>query len=910
MAKPLSLAEIRKRSVVFVRDWRDEPGAEKQQAHQFVADLLKVYGLSESKAALYEKRARRSSTGGGGYIDALVPGLCAIEMKSKGVDLEAAEQQALDYLDDLSDAEMPRWVITSDFATIRLLELTADGADATTFTLEQLPERCDALAFLAGYQQRTFGSREQEQASVRAAKLMGSLYESLEASGYDDHEASVFLVRTLFALYADDSGVWERDLFYEFVETRTAEDGSDLGAQLSVLFQALNRESSKRQTTLDALVQRFPYVNGDLFGESVSIPSFDSEMRQKLLEACAFNWSKISPAVFGSLFQSVKDKTARRELGEHYTTRTNILKTIDPLFMDELRARTVDAHHDVRALKRLRADLAKLRVFDPACGCGNFLVVAYAELRALDLQILERLQQLGDTSETLFFVTANLPVTLDHFVGLELEEWPARIAATALHLVDHQANLAMELSLGAAPEPLPLNKVDSIHVADALDTDWRTILTPSNDVRIVGNPPFLGHATRSPAQARQLRDVWGRNDIGRLDYVTAWFKKAIDYFANVDGGRFALVSTNSIVQGEPVPALFGPIFDAGWRLRFAHRTFAWSSEAANAAAVHCVITGFDKQEKTPARLFSYPTAKGEATETPAKTINAYLVDAPRVLIEQRRQPLSPELPVCTFGNMARDGGGLIVEAAEHEAFAIDPVAAKYLRPFIGARELLHDLPRWCLWMVDLAPNDVAASPLLKERLERVRATRVQSKAASTAAMAATPHLFGQRSQPDVPYLVIPKTSSETRPYLPTKQASPDIIASDLVFTAKDPDGFLFGIISSAMFLTWQKTVGGALESRLRFSNTIVWNNLPLPTPNAKTRAAVIAAGQSVLVARELHPERSLAEHYNPLAMDPALVKAHAALDRVVDRAFGSRKALHTEQERQAVLFSRYADLTA
>lgn len=910
MAKPLSLAEIRKRSVAFVRDWREEPGAEKQQAHQFVADLLKVYGLSESKAALYEKRARRSSTGRGGYIDALVPGLCAIEMKSKGADLEAAEQQALDYLDDLSEAEMPRWVITSDFATIRLLELSPDGADATTYTLEQLPERCDALAFLAGYQQRTFGSREQEQASVKAAKLMGSLYESLEASGYDDHEASVFLVRTLFALYADDAGVWERDLFYEFVETRTAEDGSDLGAQLSVLFQALNRESAKRQRTLDPLVQRFPYVNGDLFGESVSIPSFDSEMRDKLLGACAFNWSKISPAVFGSLFQSVKDKAARRELGEHYTTRTNILKTINPLFMDELRERAVEAHHDVKKLKKLRDDLAKVRVFDPACGCGNFLVVAYAEMRALDLQILERLQQLGDSSETLFFVTANLKVTLDHFVGLELEEWPARIAATALHLVDHQANLAMELSLGAAPEPLPLNKVNSIHVADALETDWRTVLVPSDDVRIVGNPPFLGHATRSPTQAQQLREVWGRQDIGRLDYVTAWFKKAVDYFAGIEGGRFALVSTNSIVQGEPVPALFGPIFQAGWRLRFAHRTFAWSSEAANAAAVHCVITGFDKDNRPPARLFSYPNIKGEPTEAPAKSINAYLVDAPNVLIEQRRQPLSPELPACTFGNMARDGGGLIVEAAEHDAFAADPVAAKYLRPFVGARELLHDLPRWCLWMVDLDPNDVTTSPLLKERLEFVRATRAQSRAASTAAMAATPHLFGQRSQPSVPYLGIPRHVSETRPYFSVKRLPPSVICGDANFTAPDPDGFLFGVISSSMFMTWLRTVGGKLKSDLRFSNTIVWNTLPLPAPSAKTRAAVIEAGQDVLAARALHPQRSLADHYNPLAMDPALLKAHAGLDRVVDKAFGSRKALHAEQERQAVLFSRYADLTA
>lgn len=337
MAKALSLNEIRRRAAQFVVEWRDEPGDERQQAQSFIRDLLRVFGITSTKAALYEKRAKRSSTGHRGYIDALVPGLCAIEMKSAGKDLEVAERQALDYIDDLTDVETPRWVISSDFTQFRILDLKApDGADTRTFTLEELPANSDLLAFLAGYQTSPFGNQQQEEASVKAAQIMADLYEALSDSGYDDHDASVFLVRVLFCLYADDAGVWgERDQFYEFLEQRTSEDGSDLGPQLSMLFQAMNRETGKRQRNLDESIARFPYVNGGIFAEPASIPSFDSSMRELLLQACAFNWSAISPAIFGSLFQAVKDAQARRELGEHYTTETNILKTIQPLFLDD-----------------------------------------------------------------------------------------------------------------------------------------------------------------------------------------------------------------------------------------------------------------------------------------------------------------------------------------------------------------------------------------------------------------------------------------------------------------------------------------------------------------------------------------------------------------------------------------------
>lgn len=912
MEKSLSLNEIRTRAAQFVLDWRDAKGDEKQEDQTFIRELLQVFGVSETRAALYQKRVQRSSTGNRGYIDALIPGLVLIEMKSRGKNLGLAEIQALDYIQHLEEAEVPRYVLTSDFKRFRLLDLRGQkGNDTAEFLLEALPKNIETLGFLAGYETRAFGNREQEEASIKAAKIMGGLYEALEGSGYGDHEASIFLVRTLFALYADDSGVWQKHLFTEFLRTRTSADGTDLGPQLTMLFQTMNQPIDRRLKNLDELLARFPYVNGGIFAEALPIPAFDFRMRTQLLKACDFNWSSISPAIFGSLFQSVKSQEARRELGEHYTTEQNILKTIAPLFLDELKIELKTAWNEPTRLKKLRNRLSQIRVFDPACGCGNFLVISYRELRAIELSLLVRLQELGDKSAipTLFFDRKDLAVKLKSVRGIEIEEWPARIAQTALLLAEHQANVDLELALGKAPTVLPLETVTEIHIGNALTTDWASLLSPSDHVIILGNPPFLGHISRSVEQTEDLKAVWGKSDIGRLDFVSAWYKKSIDYFGNKHRGRFAFVSTSSIAQGEPVPTLFGPIFEAGWRIRFAHQTFAWTSEAPGAAAVHCVIVGFDR-DTGPAELFTYASLKADPVSSLVSNINAYLVAAPNILVEQRRTVLSPELPPVTMGSMPRDGGHLIINSHEElKEVERDPVAAKYLRPFIMGNEVINNIQRWCLWLVDLEPSDVERSETLQTRLQSVADVRTSSSAASTRQMAQTPHLFGQRSQPEQDYLAIPSVFSENRRYATVVRLGKEVIAGNKIYKCEDVDGFAFAVASSSMFITWQKAIGGRLKSDPNFSNTLVWNNLPLPRVSEDLYEAIVAAGQKVQKSREMFPTRSLADLYNPLAMDRSLLMAHAELDALVDKAFGAKNRLRSNEERQAVLFESFARLT-
>lgn len=756
---------------------------------------------------------------------------------------------------------------------------------------------------------------EAQNESKRASKLMANMYTAVEKAyptGVDpkkrDHEISVTLARILFLMFGDDTEMWQTDAFRNVIQRETRPDGSDLAAVLNELFTFLDTAQPDHVPTG---FEGFKYVNGGIFDEKIGLPRLCKEFRTAILDACAVDWSGISPAIFGSMFQSVRDADTRRALGEHYTSEENIRKTLNPLFLDELRDELAAAlardttQKKVNSLNKLWDRLGAIRFMDPACGCGNFIIVAYRELRALELQVMEALYDLRERHQLSLDAKSDLKVTLDHFYGIEIDEWPARIAETAMFMMDRQCDLKLQERFGQAPERLPIQQEATIVVANALRIPWSSVVTPTRDVIVAGNPPFLGHATRTDEQARELRCAWGTDDISRLDYVTGWHAKALDYFGDING-RFAFVTTNSITQGDPVPHLFGPIFDRGWAIRFAYRTFPWTSEAAGRAAVHCVIVGFHRPQAGHALLF-----EGASSEAPQQVanVNGYLMPAPNLFVTKRTTPLSPGLPQATFGNMPRDDGHLLLNREDLPAALEDPIASRFVRPFLGADEVLNGRERWCLWLTSASPEELRESRLLRERTEGVRHFRLQSSAASTRQMAATPHLFGQRpALHNTPYVVIPRVSSERRNYYAVQHVGPEVIASDATFTAADPDGYLFAIISSSMFMAWQRAVGGRLKSDLRFSNTIVWNNLPLPELNASLRAQIVNAGHAIVAARAGLSTLTLAQMYSGTELDGRLQRAHDELDALVDRAFGAAFMCTSEQERGTLLFARLAEL--
>ncbi len=789
----------------------------------------------------------------------------------------------------------------------------AERLDAIRLPMQSLLSANDVLVRV-----RAAFDIEARNETRRASRLMANMYAALEKaypSTYTaksrDHQVSVTLARILFLIFGDDTDMWAADLFRDFIHNHTAADGSDIGRKLNDLFVHLDTRPAARVTRA-AQLKEFPYVNGGLFRERVTLPRVNAEFRAAVLDACAVDWSTISPAIFGSMFQSVRDAKTRRELGEHYTSEENILKTINPLFLDELRA---DFEHaktmkrEALALRKLRDRLGEIRYMDPACGCGNFIIVAYRELRDLELAIMERLQEINSDGEMLL-ANAGLKVTLDHFYGIELDEWPAKIAETAMFLIDRQCDLKLTQRLGWAPDRLPITLTAHIHTANALHLDWAAVCPPSGDVIVAGNPPFSGRGDRSAAQSADQKVLWAEQYNINLDYVTCWYLKAVEYFAD-SPGRWAFVSTSSVCQGEPVATLWRPILDAGWRCRFAHRSMQWDSDAPGKAGVHVSIAGFDKATNSPKpTLWTYPEG-GQGIGTPqiAERINPYLVDGPNLLILKRGKPFTLQLPEAAFGSMPNDGGHLLVEVDEYPDVAADPVASKYLRPFMGAKELLHNRQRWCLWMVNLLPADVGRSRILRERIAAVRDHRATSLSPTTSAKMHPPQLFGQVAQPDTSYLAIPAHVSEHRRFYLAARYDAGVICGNANFLIPDPDGFALGVVSSTMFMTWQKTIGGRLESRLRFSKTFTYNTFPLPSVSKRSYEAICAAADRVVAARLLYPGVALADLYRPEATPPVVLEAHRAVDRVVDEALGADTRIDTVQDRQRLLFNLYEEMT-
>lgn len=910
---PLSLNEIRERARAFAREWAGET-SERAEAQSFWNEFFNVFGVNRRRVAVFEQKAARFSGSQHGRIDVFWPGVMLAEHKSEGRDLDAAFEQATDYFAGLKDAELPRFVLVSDFQRFRLHDL--ETGERTDFPLAELHKQIGRFGFISGYQSRSY--KEEDPVNVQAAERMGKLHDALKAAGYDGHALELLLVRLLFCLFADDTGIFPRQSFHEIIAQRTSEDGADLGLWVGRIFQVLNTPPEKRQTTLDEQLAELPYVNGKLFEEVLPLADFNAQMRGLLLDASLLDWSRISPAIFGAMFQSVMDAKARRNLGAHYTSEKNILKLIGPLFLDELKAELDKAGHDEKKLAQLHRRLATLTFLDPACGCGNFLVIAYRELRALELEILKR--QFATQQSVLAHVQDHVLVDVDQFYGIEIEEFPAQIAQVAMWLMDHQMNLRVSEQFGENVVRLPLKKSATIVHGNALRMDWNDVVPAEKLHYILGNPPFVGSKLMSAAQREDLLAVAsGLKGAGVLDFVSAWYLKAAQYMRDLPI-RAAFVSTNSITQGEQVGILWGELLRRGLRIFFAHRTFRWNNEARGVAAVHCVIIGFAAGEVTPRQLFDYEDIAGEPHRLLADNINPYLVDAEDVLLPNRSRPIC-DVPPLKFGNQPIDGGYLILSPEDRrELIDACPTAENWIRPFIGASEYINGEERYCLWLEDVSPSQIKQCPIVMRRIEGVRRFRLESKREATRELAATPTRFAFVSHETQRYVIVPSVSSERRSFIPIGFMDPTVIASNLCLIVPGATLFHFGILTSTMHMAWVRAVCGRLESRYRYSAGIVYNNFPWPElgDDDKHRDAIEAAAQGVLDARAQFPEATLADLYDPLTMPPALVKAHAALDKAVDAAYiAAEKAagrkppkLSTDAERVAFLFQRYQALTS
>lgn len=953
---PISWNEIRARATAFAAEWKGTE-SEDADAKPFWDAFFEVFGVSRRKVSSFEKRVNKLGTAQG-KIDLLWKGTLLIEHKSLGRDLTKAYQQAIDYFPGLKPEELPRYVLVCDFERFELHDLEPDEGAAAVhkFTLSELPQNIHRFAFIAGY--RTQRIRESDPINQEAVVAVGQLHDALKRDNYTGEKLEVFLVRLLFCLFADDTGIFQpKDSFHDLIDFHTKADGSDVGAALEEMFSTLNEKREHRQGKLAEQFSRFPYVNGKLFEAHFRPPQFDTAMRKQLLGLCAMNWGAISPAIFGAMFQTVIELEAadrRRELGAHYTSETNILKLLGPLCLDELHAEFEAIKGNKDKLFEFHKKLQTLTFLDPACGCGNFLVIAYRELRKLELEVLRAASQFGQRIASVF---GFLQVDVDQFYGIEIEEFPAQIAQVAMWLTDHQMNVMAGVEFGEVITRIPLVKSANIRKGNALEIDWAEFVPPRQLNYIMGNPPFVGSKMLDAGQRTSLESVAsGIKGAGLLDFVAGWFLKAGQYisttpdgfggiaakankgrknfkdvkfgqglgdlFADADAAevkqrraiRCGFVSTNSITQGEQVGVLWAWMLAQGIHIRFAHRTFQWTNDAPGKAAVHCVIMGFGMEEVKTPRLFEYDDIKGAAHEVVVKNINPYLVDAPTVLLTNRNHPIC-EVPEIGIGNKPIDDGNYLFTTQERDAFiATEPKAKKYFKRWIGAYEFLNNSERWCLWLGDCPPSELAEMPHAVKRIEAVQKFRLASKSQPTKKIAETPSRFHVENMPRSNALLIPRVSSEKRRFIPMGILEEGALTSDTSLLLPNATPYEFGILSSTMHNAWVRYTCGRLKSDFRYSAGIVYNNYPWPQDASDAqREAVRAAAQGVLDVRAVHQTgdtpASLADLYNPATMPANLSAAHKALDKCVDAAYG-KKGLKTDAERVAYLFTLYEKYTS
>ncbi len=902
--------EIKRRAKAFSERHADKSD-ERADAQLFVNDFFKIFGMSSRQIGRYERRVADVSHKQRGYIDFFWPGQIIVEMKSLGKSLIAAEQQALDYIDGVHPTERPRFVLACDFQNWRLVDL--EEKCQIEFKLADLHKHMEAFAFIQG---RKVTFETQASVTIKAAELMGKLHDALEGSGYTGHDLEQLLVRLLFCLFADDTGIFQpKDIFLQLIDNDTRPDGTDTGNVLAELFDVLDTPEGQRLAGTSAELDAFPYINGALFRRQLRVPKFDTKMRDLLLEAARHDWSGVSPAIFGSLFQSVMDAKERRAKGAHYTTEANILKVIGPLFLDELKAELAAIKErrtgQEKALAEFQAKLTRLTFLDPACGCGNFLVIAYREIRRLELDALRA--QYGDQQIDAALLAR---VNVGQFFGIEYQEFPARIAEVAMRMMDHIANNEINEAFRLNYARIPLSDTAHILHADALETDWSSLLPPDKCRYIMGNPPFVGAKFQSEEQRLQVRRIAGLGGTGgTLDYVAAWFIKAGQFAKANPRIRVAFVSTNSICQGEQVAQLWPILFDrCGLEIAFAHRTFSWGSEARGKAHVHVVIVGLAHRDFEPdeKRLFSYPDIKGDPVESRHAALTAYLFDARGVanrhlVVKEESKPINGARRVKSGVQMI-DNGILTFTREEMQSFLnSEPKAQPLFREFLGGDEYINGFSRWTLYLADADPVLLRSLPQVTDRMRQLKLYRASSNRASTKAMADYPTKLGVDERLDADYLVIPNTSSERREYVPIGWLSTDVIASQKLRILPDASLWEFGVITSSAHMAWLAYVGGRLESRFSYTHGLVYNTFPWPDAKPAQREKIEAHAQAVLDARAVHTTSSLADLYDPDTMPANLRKAHAALDLAVDRLYRAAP-FASDRDRVEHLFGRYEAL--
>jgi len=903
--------EVRTRLAAFAQQWQYAE-RETADAKLFWARFYECFGIRPESATVYEKAVTKLN-GAHGYIDSFIPGLLIVEHKSRGKDLATAQAQAEDYFLALPEVERPRYIITSDFARFRLVDLRTGKTHACT--LKQLAKRADWFAFLLGDEGAI---AEESDADRAAAYQVSKLHQALLEARFTGHDLEVFMTRLLFCFFADDTGIFGANGQFDRLVQRSREDGKDTGSIIAELFQVLDTPHDARQSTLDEDLAAFEYINGSLFAERSRIPAFNSALRKLLLNCSGMYWGDISPAIFGAMFQGVLEaqhpderrQASRRELGAHYTSERSILRVINPLCMDDLLAELHAPKRTKASLRALYDKLPTLTFLDPACGCGNFLVIAYRELRRIEMDLLAEI--FGDQPGILN-VSTLCRVTVHQFYGIEIDEAAAHIARVALWITDHQMNLEAAERFGTTRPTVPLVVAPTINCANALQTDWRELLPPARCSYVMGNPPFVGAKYMNDAQRAEVAPIFAPlANGGLLDYVAAWYVKAAEYIHGHPTIDVAFVSTSSITQGEQVGVLWPWLLAHGVHIRFAHRTFKWRNEGMGVAAVDCVIVGFGLREPERRTLYLYPNGiKGEPTAQAARNINPYLADATDVALQRRGTPLCTDAPAMSIGNKPIDGGNYLFTTAERDTFlAGEPGAAPYFRRWLGGDEFLNGYERWCLWLGDAEPVALKALPLAMQRVAAVRKFRTASKSAPTRKLAETPRRFHVECMPDTDFLVIPKVSSERRNFIPIGYFGPETLASDLLFVVQNATRFHFGLLSSSMHNAWMRYVAGRLESRYRYSVHIVYNNFPWPldVPEDRSRKVAAAAG-GVLAARAAHNGATLAALYDPDAMPDDLRAAHRELDKAVDAAYSYRGG-KDDAARVAFLFELYRKLEA